>query len=278
MIADNQSVYFLKLMTSLSSIPISKYIIAATLFIIGLLFARIISQKFERAALKHLSAHHAMLVRRFLYTLILLLFFISGLQQLGFQFGVLLGAAGVFTVAISFASQTSISNLISGIFLLIERPFKVGDVILVKNMTGKVHSIDLLSTKIVSPDNKLIRLPNESLIKTEIINLNYFPTRRLEFTVGVAYDSPLQETIAFIKDEIEKQPLALPDPKSSVDINDLQDSAIELKCCVWVELKNFKALKTELIKQIVERLQQEGIEIPFPQVVVHQTASNDQQN
>lgn len=265
-------------MTSFSSIPISKYIIAAILFIIGLLFARIISQKFESAALKHLSAHHAMLVRRFLYTLILLLFFISGLQQLGFQFGVLLGAAGVFTVAISFASQTSISNLISGIFLLIERPFKVGDVILVKNMTGKVHSIDLLSTKIISPDNKLIRLPNESLIKTEIINLNYFPTRRLEFTVGIAYDSPLQETIAFIKDEIEKQPLALPHPQSSIDINDLQDSAIELKCCVWVDLKNFKTLKTELIKQIVERLQQEDIEIPFPQVVVHQTASTAQQN
>ena len=256
-------------METLTNIPMPQIITASLIFIIGLFVARTLSSKIEKAALKRLSPHQAMLLRRVIYSLVFILFLISGLQQLGFHFSVLLGAAGVFTVAISFASQTSISNLISGVFLLIERPFKVGDNIQVKSMLGKVHSIDLLSTKIVTSDNKLIRLPNESLIKTEITNLSYFNTRRLDLLIGISYESSLKLAITTLKDLIENNHLVLKKPKSNVDVNELLDSEIELKLSVWLKTSDLRQFKTDFHIQLIDKFNEMNIELPYPQLVIH---------
>lgn len=257
-----------------SNLPYTNIFTACLIFLVGLLLAKILSSKIESIVAKRLSAHQAMLIKRAVYSIIFILFLISGLQQLGFHFGVLLGAAGVFTVAISFASQTSIANLISGIFLLIERPFKVGDYIEVKSMTGKVHSIDLLSTKIITADNQLIRLPNESLIKAEIVNLSYFSTRRVDMVVGISYQSNIKKAIKIIEQITNANPLCLQGSNTSIVVNQLLDSAIELKISAWVELSNLKQFKNEVQQQIVNEFNQQDIEIPYPQLVIHKTFEN----
>ena len=121
------------------------------------------------------------------------MFCVSALRELGFKLSVLLGAAGVLTVAVGFASQTSASNIISGLFLLGERPFSVGDVIRVGSTTGEVLSIDLLSAKLRTFENLFVRIPNETLIKSEVTNLSRLPVRRLDLKIGIAYKEEVGE-------------------------------------------------------------------------------------
>ena len=153
---------------------------AVVVAVLGLVVARLASAGLGRLAGRRASPHQMMLLRRGSFYLILALFLVSALHQLGFNLGVLLGAAGILTVAIGFASQTSASNLISGLFLLAEKPFAIGDTIRVGTTTGEVLSVDLLSVKLRTFDNLYVRIPNESLIKAEMTNLTKFPIRRLE--------------------------------------------------------------------------------------------------
>ena len=101
------------------------FVYATSLLIVGYFIAKKLSVLAERAGSKRFSRHHTLLIKRSIFYLVFTIFFVSSLQHLGFKLSVLLGAAGVFTVAISFASQTAVSNLISGIFLLFEHPFKI---------------------------------------------------------------------------------------------------------------------------------------------------------
>src|SRR5690606_6278295 len=121
------------------------------------------------------------------------------LDTLGVDVGVLLGAAGILTVAIGFASQTSASNLISGLFLLGARPFSVGDLIEVGTRTGVVLSVDLLSVKLRTFENLFVRVPNETLIKSDIVNLSRNPIRRIEVKLRLAYDEDFERVAALLK-------------------------------------------------------------------------------
>ena len=115
-----------------------------------------------------MTIHGQILLKRAIFYGIMILMSMSALRELGFDLSVILGAAGILSVAIGFASQTSASNLISGLFLMMERPFSIGDVIRVEQTTGEVISIDLLSVKIRTFDNLYVRVPNESMIKTHM--------------------------------------------------------------------------------------------------------------
>lgn len=138
---------------------------AIALLTIGFIVAKVISRFSLQFISKIFTAHTSQLIQRGTYYLIFTLFIFSALLELGFNLNVLLGAASVLTVAIGFASQTSASNFISGIFLMAERSFVIGDVIKVGNTVGEVLSIDLLSVKVRTFDNLFVRLPNEALIK-----------------------------------------------------------------------------------------------------------------
>lgn len=242
---------------------------AVCLFFIGYFIATRFSNLAERTIAKRFSRHHALVVRRCIFYLIFIIFFVSSLQHLGFKLSVLLGAAGVFTVAISFASQTAASNLISGIFLLFEHPFKVGDTVEVKGITGVIESIDLLSTKMKTPDNKLVRIPNEAMIKSEITNLSYFSTRRIDLIVSIAYEcdvSQVKTMLLKIADDCEQ---VLKEPAPYVSIDNFANSAVELKFMVWVNTAEVTLTRNILQEKIKHVFDREGIEIPPPQITVH---------
>jgi len=131
---------------------------------------------------------------------------------MGFQLSVLLGAAGILSVAIGFASQTSASNLISGLFLIGEGPFAIGDFIRVGTTEGEVLSIDLLSVKLRTPDNLFVRIPNEQLIKSEVVNLTRFAIRRLNLAVGVAYKEDIPRVRHILMQVATDNPLCLNEP------------------------------------------------------------------
>ena len=242
---------------------------AIGLFVFGYFLSSRVSAFVEKLIIHRFSLHQGMLFRRLIFYGIFFLFIVSALQQLGFNLTVLLGAAGVFTVALSFASQTAASNLISGIFLLFEHPFKVGDSIEVKEITGSVDSIDLLSTKLRTSDNKLVRIPNEVLIKSEITNLSYFPIRRIDIIVGVDYVSDLASVQALLVRIAESNDKVLKDPPPSVAINKFADFAIEIKLMAWVNSIEFNLVNNQLQEIIKKTFDEEGISIPFPQLTIH---------
>lgn len=218
--------------------------------------------------IKHASEHHAMIMRRLVYILVLSLFVMSALQQVGFKLSVLLGAAGVLTVAIGFASQTSVANIISGIFLILEKSFAIGDVIQVKGVRGKVSSIDLMSVKVISSDNCYIRIPNDVLIKSEIINYTHFPIRRYDLRLSIAYKDDIDKVYQILLEISKNNPFALSDPAPQFYFQSFADSGIELQFSVWTKKENIVSLKNSLAQEIKSVFEQSGVEIPYPQSVV----------
>jgi small-conductance mechanosensitive channel len=237
---------------------------ASLLVVAGLVAAKLVAAGMGRAIGRHLGVHHQALLRRVTYWGVMALFLMAALHQLGFDLGVLLGAAGILSVAVGFASQTSASNLISGLFLLAERPFSVGDIIKVGDTTGEVIAIDLLSVKIRTFDNLFVRVPNESLIKSEVTTLTKFPIRRIDLKIGVAYKEEMARVREVLRAVAEKNPLCLEEPPPLFIFLGYGDSALEVQFSVWGKRENYLALRNAILEEIKVAFDAAGIEIPFP--------------
>jgi small-conductance mechanosensitive channel len=237
---------------------------ATILLALGFLFATLAGRLVNRLAGKRFSVHHLQLARRLAYYGVLGLFVASALRELGFSLAVLMGAAGVLTVAIGFASQTSASNLISGLFLIGERPFAVGDIIKIGNTTGEVLSIDALSVKLRTFDNLFVRIPNETLIKSEVTTLTRFPIRRLDLSFGVAYKEDIERVRLVLLELAEKNALCLDEPPPLFIFLGFGDSALTIQFSVWAKRESFLALRNSITAEIKSAFDAAGIEIPFP--------------
>jgi small-conductance mechanosensitive channel len=217
-----------------------------------------------RSTRKRLTPQANMLIRKGIVYFGSILIFLAVLHQSGYKLTAFLGAAGIIGIAIGFASQTSVSNIISGLFLISEKPFAVGDVIQVGSTKGAILSIDLLSVKLRTFDNHLIRLPNEMLIKSEVRNITRFPIRRLDIELSVAYKENVQKVREVLLDIADKEPLCLDEPEPDVRFQNFGDSGLEFLYAIWCVREDYLKLKKKIMQQIKERFDEEGIEIPFP--------------
>ena len=228
---------------------------ALAILLVGYLLAKKTSQLVELAVKKRFSKHQRLLLGRIVFYALFLLFVISSLQEIGFNLTLLLGTAGLFTVGLSFASQTAASNLISGIFLLFERPFKVGDIIAIKDSKGTVEAMDWLSTKIKTGDNRLIRIPNESLIKTEIVNLSVYSNKRDEIVLNIAAGQDIAAIKSLLQSLCSENSNILPKPESKVLLSQLKDGGdMEFKVLYWTK-NDLAGLKDELLTAIMKALE-----------------------
>lgn len=239
------------------------------LVIAGLLVARVAANGMARLLRRHMGTQHALLARRLTWYTVLALTAVMALRELGFDLSVLLGAAGVLSVAIGFASQTSASNLISGLFLIGERPFVIGDVIRIGGTTGEVLSIDLMSVKLRTFDNLFVRVPNETLVKSEITNLTHFPLRRLDLVIGVSYSAEVGKVRDVLLAVAERNPQCLEEPKPILMFTGFGDSAQQLQLSLWTTRESFLQLRTSIHEEVKAAFDAAGIEIPFPQRTVH---------
>lgn len=237
---------------------------AGVLILIGYFISRGLCSLFLRGLKSKLRPHQAMLLRRVLFLVIFLLFFASAMQQLNFKISALLGATGILTVALGIASQTSMSNLISGLFLIGEKPFEIGDSISLNGTTGEIVSIDAMSVRIRTIENTMIRIPNEVLVKSSFTNLSFFPTRRINLTIGIAYTENIHRVMMVLLHIVQKNPLCLPDPAPVVIVEGFSDSAINLQLQVWTQQEDRKDLQSVLYIAIKEAFDREHITIPYP--------------
>lgn len=242
---------------------------ALIILTVGWLAARLLARTLARVAALHLDVHQTTILRRVVFYGILGLVVASALHQLGFRLGVLLGAAGILTVAIGFASQTSASNLISGLFLIAERPFQIGDFVQIGDTVGEILAIDLLSVKLRTRDNLFVRVPNETLVKTQVTNFSRFPIRRFDMKVSVAYKEDLDQVKKTLEAVSDANPLSLEEPKPQLFFLAFGDSGIELQYSVWTVRENFMELRNGLPMEVKKAFDAAGIEIPFPHVSLY---------
>jgi len=217
-----------------------------------------------KATRNKLSPQVNMLLRKAIFYTGSIFIIISILYQLGFKMTAVLGVAGVAGIAIGFASQTSVSNIISGVFLISEQSFQVGDRIRVGDTTGLVLSIDLLSIKLRTFDNQLVRIPNESLIKDRVNNMTRFPLRRYDVNIRVAYKEDVGHVNKVLSEIARKNTYCLDEPEPLILFTNFGDSALEFLFGVWCVKADFLKLRQTIMQEIKERFDLEGIEIPFP--------------
>lgn len=213
-------------------------------------------------------------LRRFLgnlinWTLKILLFIIVA-TQFGIQTSAFIAIIGAAGLAVGLALQGSLSNFAGGVLILTLKPFKVGDFITSKNeIAGTVQVIDIFNTRILTPQNQVVIVPNGNLSNSNITNYSHLPTRRTWFDIGVSYSADLRQAKNIILDVVKNNPHAHSEPAPQIMVTALGDSSINLSVRVTTDNENFWTMNENLIIDCKSALDAAGIEIPFPQRDVH---------
>ena len=254
------------------SIDLVMIIRIALIVVVGIPAVSMLSRLTLRTCKSRLSPEVSLIISNIVYYVGFAYIVIALLQEFGFNIAALLGAAGVFGVAIGFASQTSISNIISGIFILLERAIKIGDMVKIADVIGIVSAIDLFSIKIRTFDNKLVRIPNETVLKQKVINITFFPERRIEWVISVKLQEDVERVMSIIKELLKANEFCADKPKPSLSISEITKTEIEpviwtgILIKFWAKQKNVLKAKMALASAVKERFDKEKIEFLLRQI------------
>jgi small-conductance mechanosensitive channel len=243
-------------------------IIFAVSVVIIVIVARIIAIYLKRALSDRMERGEVDKLVKVVQIIIILVGIWFALPSFDVDIGQLLVVGGTVGLIIAFASQKIVSNLGSGIFLLIERPVKIGDTIQVGEVEGTVNKIRILSTIVETYAGIYVRIPNEQVFSSDITNFVANPARRFEYLVSIGYRDDAGKAVRVIRTLVEEHPFVLKNPAPSIFVSELGDSGVELTIYIWAPSRVWWAVRTELLQKIKEALEREGIEIPFPQRVV----------
>jgi small-conductance mechanosensitive channel len=236
---------------------------------LAVLVSRLITLYLRRSLKDKVSKDVGETFLKFLYYGTLIVVFISSLRLIGLKPSELLLAGGVTGIILGFASQNIVGNLVSGVFLMIERPIKIGDQVEINGISGFVTDIRIISTHIRTYDGLFVRIPNQQVFTTNITNIVGHPVRRFEYKIGISYSDDANVAIWLIKNLIDKEPFALMSPCPSVFVSDLGESSVHIVVRMWAPVSEWFGLKTRLLWNIKQTLEENNIEIPFPQRIVH---------
>lgn len=247
-----------------------KVLMAVVIFIVGRIVARILRNAL-RKALQRTNVDEMLVsfASNIVYALLLVMVIIAAINQLGVQttsFIAIIGAAGL---AVGLALQGSLANFAAGVMIIIFRPFKVGDFIDAGGTMGSVEEIEIFTTKMKTPDNKQIIMPNSQITSGSITNFSAKDTRRVDMIIGVSYSDDLNKVKSVLESILEADERILKEPAPTIGVLELGDSSINFAVRPWVKSADYWTTLFDLNKTIKERFDQEDISIPFPQQDVH---------
>jgi small-conductance mechanosensitive channel len=242
---------------------LGKLVKAAGIVILGYLISRVASSITGRVVSKEVNPHIGKVTGKFVYYALMAVFIITAVG-IFIQVTTILAAAGIAGIAIGMAAQRSVSNIISGLFLLADQPFEIGDAVDIGGDAGVVLDISLFSTRLRTFDNKYLRIPNDSVANSKILNLTHYDLRRLDLPVGVAYKEDVGRAVEVINGVVTSNTKVLVEPEPQVLVTAFGDSSIDIEIRAWIQRTELFTTRTELIKLIKKALDEEGIEIPFP--------------
>lgn len=211
-------------------------------------------------------------VGQIVYILILIFAVIASLARFGIETTSLVAVLGAASFAIGFALQGSLSNFAAGVLLVILRPFKIGDVIEAGGVTGSVKDIQLFSTILATPDNVKVYVPNAQVYGGTIRNYAGYKTRRIDVPVGIGYGDSIESAVTVAKGVMMADDRILQDPEPEVLVGELADSSVNLILRMWVDGNDYWNVLFDITRGVKEAFDSSGIEIPFPQQVIHRAA------
>ena len=237
----------------------------------GFVIASVVRTVFAKKFAPNLPEHTSKNVGKLLYYGIIALSFLIVITSAGVDLSGLLVAGGIFGVVIGFATQSVVSNLISGFFLMIEKPLKQGDTVEIPEMDvlGTVIDISMFSTIIRKFDGTTMRIPNDKVFTSRIRGFAPTHARRTSISVGIGYSSNTKKAIKIIKNAIsDKMPYVLVKPAPEIHVTELADNSVNLEVLVWHHRDHWGKVYPEMRDVIKSALDENNIEIPFPQRVV----------
>ncbi len=241
-----------------------KILIGIGILVVGLLVARWVGNAVERWLEKHkLEPQVRQLIKKLVWLLVVALFAVIALGQMGIEITPLIAGIGVVGVGLSLATQSVLGNLVAGLNIIFSKPFTVGEYIELLGVYGQVQDISLFSTTLLHADNSRVVVPNRKIVG-EILH-NYGKIRQLNLSVGVAYDSDIKFAMATIKAILDLNPRVLKDPAPVVGVTSLANSSVVISVMPWSSVPDYFAAQTEVNQAIIEQFAQKGINIPFPQ-------------
>ncbi len=252
-----------------SSISIS-LLMALAILIIGRqlvkLILRLITVALEKSNVEDTVR---IFVTNLLNTLLMILVFIAAINQLGIETTSIIAVLGAAGLAIGLALQGSLSNFAAGILIVIYRPYKVGDYIEAGNYAGTVKDIQIFSTVLKTPDNKIVVVPNGSIMNGSIVNYSDQDTRRIDLIVSCGYEDDIDKVRSVLEDILKKEKRVLKDPKPQIAVTELADSSVNFIFRPWVKRTDYLPVYYSLLEEVKKRFDKEGISIPYPQSDVH---------
>ena len=208
-------------------------------------------------------------VTNLLNTLLMILVFIAAINQLGIETTSIIAVLGAAGLAIGLALQGSLANFAAGILIVIYRPYKVADYIEAGNYAGTVKDIQIFSTVLKTPDNKIVVVPNGSIMNGSIVNYSDQDTRRIDLIVSCGYEDDIDKVRSVLEDILKKEKRVLKDPKPQIAVTELADSSVNFIFRPWVKRTDYLPVYYSLLEEVKKRFDKEGISIPYPQSDVH---------
>jgi small conductance mechanosensitive channel len=191
------------------------------------------------------------------------------LSQFGVQTASLIAVLGAAGLAIGLALQGTLSNVAAGVMILIFRPFKIGDYVEAGGQAGTIKAVTLFITEMVTPDNVQIIVPNSQIWGSSVVNYSFHDTRRLDLALGISYEDNIEMAVEAINQTIAADGRVLKDPEPLVAVSDLADSSVNFVIRVWCNASDYWTLKFAMTRALKEKMDSEGISIPYPQQTVH---------
>ena len=238
------------------------------ILVVGILIIRVFRLILRKTILRKSNQQNQMLVMKLVNLSGFTILLIVVLARVGIKLTTLLGAAGVLGIALGVASQKSLGNIISGFFMVTEKSFEIGDVITVGDKTGVVHSVELLSIMLKTFDNLLIRIPHETLISTEVVNITRFPIRRMDLFFTVSYQEDPGQVMELLRNIARENTYCLDEPNPFILIKNFAESGIDFQFGIWFEKNHYVDARNSVLSDILENFRQAGITIPYPHITI----------
>ena len=211
-----------------------------------------------------------------IYAVVIIAVLLAALGNFGVQTGSFVAVLAAAGFAIGFALQGSLSNFASGVMIIAFRPYKAGDFVEAAGVAGVVQEVHLFNTIIHTPDNIKVIVPNSKISGDVIKNVTGNDTRRVDMVIGISYGSPIGKATEIAMDVMKQHELVLDDPEPRVAVAELADSSVNLVVRPWVNTADYWTVRFDVTHKIKEAFDANGIEIPFPQRVVHMASAESE--
>ena len=266
----NQILFFIEKYDGVVLSYVAHFCFAIVIFLIGRTIAKFVARQLRRILTnRHVDPTVVKFVSSLSYYAIIVMTLVAVLGQLGVQTASIVAVIGAAGLAVGLALQGSLSNFAAGVILIIFRPFKVGETVVINNQKGDIDSIQIFSTTIVTPTNEVVVIPNGQVVSANIINYTRLPERRLDLVVNVGYDSDIQQVYQVLTAAVNKTDNILTSKAPTIRLDMLDASSMNFNVLVWTLNANYGSVKAALLENIKNGLTENGINIPYPTMDVN---------